>query len=165
MSRSCTRLVVALALVSVVIGCRRPGGGIIEVGQPTNWHTCPPLDPWPAPASEEIGSEGGTVEIPNYSLLTVPPNALPGNSRRTFTLTPIEEDRVGVEVTMSAQGRLQEDMVLEIETRCALDGEWWVWRVKPSLQNPARSEKLRTTFAQGRARVEIDTTSAFMIAN
>ncbi|MBR9990576.1 MAG: hypothetical protein KFH98_12520 [Gemmatimonadetes bacterium] len=166
MTRSSLRVLLASSLIlPLFTACSRGGERVLELGSPTTWHTCPPPAEWPEPVSREVGNQGDTLRSGN-NVLVIPPGALPGNSHRTFTLAPYRSDSVGVEVTMSAQGKLKELMTLEVDMRC--DGgstQWSIWRIRPGMQNPSQSQKLDTQPGQLRLTVQVDTTSGFMIAN
>jgi hypothetical protein len=163
------RLLLAAALILPLSACARrelvpPAEEVIEVGTPTGFLTCAPTSPQPRPDTQTIGAAGGRLQSGGNEL-TIPASALSGNQRLIFRQQPGE--RVGVEVDQSVRFATGRSAMLNIDIgRCDSDAlagaEWFVWRMH---ENQGQSQKLRTRIAGARATANIDSTSAFMIAN
>lgn len=137
---------------------------------PEEFLTCAEPVEWPAPVTRQVGSAGDSLHVGD-SYFVIPPNAVPGNSTRTFTLAPVRSDRVGVEVTSQPPAQFANGLRATLAiglTRCTPEqvgdtAQWAIWLMRGATAPGGRP--LDTSRRQGRLVATRDSTSSYMIAN
>lgn len=184
-----TRLMITMALLAPLVACAPVDRGlddagrrerIIEHRRPSNFLTCSQVSEEarvdslvrPGPAVTLIARPRGA---PNggtgLTRLRLPPNAV--SADRRFVLREDPGDSVSVTIdsptTIGLLPPLDSSATLSIDVSRCTQQElnhprgWWVWRMRPEV--PDSSQKLESTINPQQARVVIDSTSKFMIAN
>jgi hypothetical protein len=162
----CIRVVIAVALLLPFTGCRRTADqGLVS---PDSFLTCPEPASWPTPVTRQVGSAGDSLALGD-SYFVIPPNAIPGSSTRTITISPIQSQNVGVEITSEPRGGFANGLTATLAiglTRCdpGIVGDtarWSIWLMR----NATTGRPLSTQVGNGRLQTQRDSTSSFMIAN
>jgi hypothetical protein len=164
----CTRVLIAVALLLPLTACRMTG----EQGMDTRptFLSCTGPDSLPPPDTLQVGSAGGLLQVGD-SYFFIPPNAVPGNTTRTYIMSPISPPRVGVEITSSSPAKFAHNLTATLSI--GLSGctpsevgdtlQWSIWLMESATSQQGRP--LSTLRPHGRMQTQRDSTSSYMIAN